>query len=202
MQVQLLKNFNAMRLNSNHGVGDENLNLVGKLLLAHPNLVESEFMRSVVLMTAHSVEEGALGVILNCPLRKTLGEQEPAIKSDLLRTIPLYRGGPVAPDQVILVAWKWEVEKSTFKLFFGINIDRAQQIIDQDPNYQLRGFLGHCGWSAGQLENELKVDSWVQSELRPLVEKLTGDDLWRGLLGRANPHLLLFADEPDDLCMN
>lgn len=202
MQEWLSKNFNVMRLNLNKGEAHENGNFVGKLLLAHPNLEDSDFARSVVLMTAHTPEQGAMGVILNSPFRKTLGEHEPATQGDFLRKIPLYRGGPVEPGKVILVASKWDVEMSTFKLFFGINTDRAQQIINHDPNYQLRGFLGYCGWSMGQLENEFQMDSWVRSELQPLIEKLTGVALWRNLLGRAKPHLLLFADEPDDLCMN
>ena len=39
-------------------------NVAGSLLLAHPDLLEENFRRSVVLISAHSEEDGALGVVL------------------------------------------------------------------------------------------------------------------------------------------
>ena len=47
--------------------------LAGSLLLAHPAMKDPNFRRSVVLMSAHNAE-GAMGVVLNRPLGKRLGE--------------------------------------------------------------------------------------------------------------------------------
>ena len=47
--------------------------LAGSLLLAHPVLRDPNFRRTAVLMSTHG-PEGAMGVVLNRPLGKRLGE--------------------------------------------------------------------------------------------------------------------------------
>ena len=46
--------------------------LAGKLLVASPNLDESEFARTVILVLQHGID-GATGVILNRPSTETIG---------------------------------------------------------------------------------------------------------------------------------
>ena len=138
-----------MRLIPQSGDEDETRELAGALLLAHPSLRDPNFKRSVVLLTAHTPGGGALGVIVNRPLDKTLGEYDPALSESGLAGIPLYEGGPVASDQMILVAWKWSTEEGSFKLYFGIDAEKAQKIMGNDPEFELRGFIGHSGWSDG-----------------------------------------------------
>jgi len=45
----------------------------GQLLLANPSLRDPNFKRAVILMSAHDTE-GAMGVVLNRPLPRQLGE--------------------------------------------------------------------------------------------------------------------------------
>jgi len=45
----------------------------GQLLLAHPGLQDPNFRRTVILLSVHNAE-GAMGVVLNRPLDKQLGE--------------------------------------------------------------------------------------------------------------------------------
>ena len=47
--------------------------LAGSLLLAHPSMRDPNIRRSVVLMSVHNAE-GAMGVVLNRPMGKRLGE--------------------------------------------------------------------------------------------------------------------------------
>ena len=44
---------------------------------AHPSLLDPNFRRSVVLLSEHSRDEGAIGVVLNRPLESTLGMLRP-----------------------------------------------------------------------------------------------------------------------------
>src|SRR6056297_2150358 len=48
--------------------------LKGSLLLADPGLKEPTFFQSVLLLTEHSDENGALGYILNRPLGRNVGD--------------------------------------------------------------------------------------------------------------------------------
>ena len=191
-----------MRLISNRGQDGEELHLAGSLLVAHPSLLDSHFKRTVVLMTAHSAEEGSLGVIVNRPLHQTLGQYDSELAGSEFADVPLYEGGPVGSDQMILVAWKWSNEDGTFKLYFGIDEAKARQILQDDPEFELRGFIGHSGWGEGQLEGEIEVDSWVVCPLSPDLEEKSGLDVWPSILSQQGPELQLLADEPEDLSMN
>lgn len=191
-----------MRLISNRGQDGEELHLAGSLLVAHPSLLDSHFKRTVILLTAHSAEEGSLGVIVNRPLHQTLGQYDSELAGSEFADVPLYEGGPVGSDQMILVAWKWSSEDGTFKLYFGIDEAKARQILQDDPEFELRGFIGHSGWDEGQLEGEIEVDSWVVSPLSPDLEDKEGLDVWRSILSQQGPEMQLLAEEPDDLSMN
>jgi putative transcriptional regulator len=191
-----------MRLNQNRGYQEEELQLAGSLLVAHPSLLDSHFKRTVVLLTAHSAEEGSLGVIVNRPLHQTLGQYDAALADSEFADVPLFEGGPVSNDQMILVAWKWSNIDATFKLYFGIDEGKAREILDDDPGFELRGFIGHSGWGEGQLEGEIEVDSWVVSPLSPDLEEKEGLAVWRSILGQQGPEMRLLAEEPEDLSLN
>jgi len=174
----------------------------GSLLVAHPSLLDPNFKRSVVLLTAHSDEEGSLGVVVNRPLKQTLGEYDLELSKTDMSEVPLYFGGPVAKDKLILVAWKWTPEAGVFKLFFGIDDVKAREILAEDPAFELRGFLGHSGWTEGQLDMEIEEGAWVTSPLLPEIETGSGDAIWRTLLYRDSAQMRLLADEPDDPSLN
>lgn len=191
-----------MRLIPESGDESEARELAGALLVAHPSLLDPNFKRSVVLLTAHTLEGGALGVIVNRPLDKTLGEYDPGLGESDLADIPLYEGGPVASDQMILVAWKWSAEDGTFKLYFGIDAEKARNILSDDPDFELRGFIGHSGWSDGQLEAEMDEDVWILSPLTPDLENEDGRGAWRSILSRISSEMRLLAAEPEDPSVN
>ena len=149
----------------------------GNLLPAHSRLLDPNFRRTVILLSAHSDTEGSVGVIVNRAMGQTLGEFDSELARSKLASIPLFVGGPVATDQLILVAWKWSLEESTFKLYFEIDGEKAQSICGKDPAFQLSGFLGHAGWNEGQLNAELDQGSCVLTGCLPaLKDKLSEID--------------------------
>ena len=79
----------------------EQVSLAGSLLLAHPALRDPNFRRSVILMSTHSAD-GAMGVVLNRPLGKRLGELNGEFALSPLAGVPLFGGGPVEPGQLLL----------------------------------------------------------------------------------------------------
>ena len=170
-------------------------------MLAHPALREPNFRRTVVLLSSHDAE-GAMGVVLNRPMNKTLGELTDAFSSSPLAEIELFEGGPVQTEQVILCAWRPHPDGEGYQLMFGIDPEKAAELIGGE-NVHLRAFLGYAGWTAGQLESEMKQNTWVVSNLvADLVDAQPDDGLWRELLSQIDHEWKLLAGEPDDPSLN
>jgi putative transcriptional regulator len=177
--------------------------VAGSLLLAHPDLHDGNFRRAVVLISAHSEEDGALGVIVNQPLERTLGEAHGEFAYGPLANVKLYCGGPVAKEQMLLSAWQWNLETGVFRLHFGISAEKAAELLENEPGTEVRGFLGYSGWTSGQLENELRHKSWVLAPIdSPNLQQEHGEGLWKHLLARVKPELLFRADAPEDPSVN
>ena len=175
--------------------------LAGALLLAHPSLKDDNFRRTVILLSAHD-EKGAMGVVLNRPLGKRLGQLNAEFALSPLSNVPIFQGGPVDTDRLLLCAWRFNPEGTGFQLMFGIDPQKAIEV-QTEGNMHLRAFLGYSGWSAGQLENELKQNTWVISPLMADVLDLDQDEtLWRAILGNINLEWRLLAGEPDDPSRN
>jgi putative transcriptional regulator len=169
--------------------------LAGSLLLAHPAMRDPNFRRSVVLMSAHNAE-GAMGVVLNRPLGKRLGQLSGEFALGPLAAVPLFTGGPVQTEQLVLAAW--QTREDGFRLHFGIEPDKALQLLAEE-NTHVRGFLGYSGWSAGQLENEMKHRTWIVADVpEDLLTHTQDESLWRTVLGREGAEWRLLANEPDD----
>lgn len=175
----------------------------GTLLLAHPSLLDPNFKRTVVLLSAHSSEEGAMGVVVNRPLGATLGQLKEEYADGPLATVKVYYGGPVSPGQMILAGMANDVDEGTFRLYFGLSPDKAMELLDLHPTLEVRGFLGYAGWTEGQLEGEMKADAWVQTPLDgSVLEAEDPSDMWRDLIKRNRPDLGLLTEFPEDPSLN
>jgi putative transcriptional regulator len=178
---------------------DTKQSLAGSLLLAHPAMRDPNFRRAVVLMSSHNAE-GAMGVVLNRPLDKRLGEINGEFALSPLAGVALYSGGPVQPEQLLLVAW--EEQADGFRLHFGVEPDKAGQLLS-GGGVEVRAFQGYAGWGGGQVETELKCGTWVIAEPSPDLLSLAPDPgLWRTLLTRMGGEWALLANEPEDPGMN
>lgn len=176
--------------------------LAGYLLGAHPGLADPNFSRSVVLLSAHSADDGALGVIINRPTGKSLGNLREDASTPLMRNLPVYEGGPVAPTEILLVAWKWNLAEQNFRLFFGLDPRKLQELVDADPTIEARAFLGYSGWQSGQLEAEISRFDWAVSPFVQPFGKLPPENLWRQVLDQVRPEWSILADFPDDPSVN
>lgn len=175
--------------------------LAGSLLLAHPSLRDPSFRKTVILLSSHT-DEGAMGVVLNRPLGKTLGSLNPSFALGALSDVAVYAGGPVQNDQLILCAWQIQPDGEGFRLYFGVDLEKAEQLQTLE-GMEIRAFLGYSGWTAGQLEGELDQETWVVMPIGANLLELSPDEqLWRGLLGSLDPEWRILADEPEDPSRN
>lgn len=168
----------------------------GKLLIAAPNLFDF-FRRTVVLIVEHT-EQGAFGVVLNRRADADVTEMVPDLGPLVERGAPLWVGGPVGPDSIVVLG---EYEEAG--LSAGAVTDRIG-VVDPDGDTDViraRVFLGHAGWGAGQLDEELERESWIVADLDP-EDVFAEGDLWSDVIGRSGKDYALLASMPDDPTLN
>lgn len=183
-----------------------NDSLKGDLILADPALKEPAFYQSVLLITEHSEDAGALGYILNRPLGKGVGElltEEalPPKQRNRLLDVPVFLGGPVSTEHLTFAALGWS--ESDENLQFSTHLSAAEAVLYEMEGFHIRAFVGYSGWSEGQLEDEMNRKSWISHKPERTIIDLTDvDDLWKSLLRELSPYYKFIADEPDDLGLN
>jgi putative transcriptional regulator len=177
----------------------------GKILISEPFLPDSFFNRSIVYLTDHT-DQGSVGFILNKKLDLKICD---AIEGFEGWEENLNMGGPVAPDTLHylhnlgkIIPKSVQVDKN---LYWGGDIDTIRGLIKKAKikNSQIRFFLGYSGWSAGQLERELKENSWVIATVKSdIVMDNRGDDTWKRVLRSLKNKYRVWADFPESPDMN
>lgn len=174
---------------------------VGSLLVAHPGLKDPNFRRAVLFISAHDPEDGAMGVILNRPLDKQVCDIVSETPPPALADVPVFLGGPVGSNQLLFAAFEWE-NGEALKLNHNVEIDDANERAGDDPA-SIRAFVGYAGWSAGQLEAEMKQNSWILHKPEP--DALHPDrlpKLWFDIMRDLGPWYKMLAAAPDDPSLN
>jgi putative transcriptional regulator len=160
-----------------------------------------------VLISEHT-EEGAMGLVLNRAADATVSEAVPdlALYADA-DDEPLYIGGPVQPNAVIVIA---EFEDPSLSPAIVLEEDIGFVPADAPDHGEVaaqtrraRVFAGHSGWGSGQLEGELSEKAWV---VEPATrEDLFGthpDELWTAVMRRKGGQFRLIATMPEDPALN
>jgi putative transcriptional regulator len=179
--------------------------LRGRLLVATPPLVDSNFDRSVVLLLEHG-EEGALGIILNRPTDAALSSVLPEWHPHASAPGVVFSGGPVATEAVIALARGGHDNATGWVSVLGEigTVDVGGDPVDLEfPLQALRIFVGYAGWSPGQLEAEIDQDAWFVVTTRPTDPFATDPEhLWRDVLRRQRGQVAMFANHPEDPTVN
>jgi putative transcriptional regulator len=144
------------------------------LLLAAPPLADPNFVRSVILLSAHG-PEGAFGWVLNGQesmslpellVRAQLVEEEPKL-SGMARI-----GGPVSQEQVWLLYPSGVLPRDIegqLEVAPGIMASASRKVLEVVAAGPVpRGLitlLGYAGWGPWQLENEIKSGSWLPTDV-------------------------------------
>ena len=180
---------------------DSPIHLQGKLLLADPSLRDGTFNRSVVLLAEHNQAHGAFGLILNHPIGKTVGELLPEEEFAPLRQLPVHEGGPVSRDQLTFTSFWWSRKLG---LRWKIRLSAADAVAHAHrPGRIVRAFVGYSGWTAGQLESELRRSSWIPTKAESDLLGFSHDrGLWAELLRKLSPLHRILAEAPDDPSLN
>lgn len=130
-------------------------NFSGLVLLSNPqNQIDTEFEQCVIAVVQHQRDKGAMGLILNRPLRLMLNDFD-ANQWEHFDDVPVFKGGPVEQKRLILTAIDWTPNNHFLKWHLGLQARQASQLLSQNESIVLRAYCGYVGWREGQLEEEL-----------------------------------------------
>src|SRR5260370_23338075 len=76
--------------------GEKPRSLAGSLLVAHPSMLDPNFRRAVLFLSAHDPDDGALGVIINRPLDKSVGDLSAKLRPKIWRTCRFFLAARLA----------------------------------------------------------------------------------------------------------
>ncbi|TVP78035.1 MAG: hypothetical protein EA352_02690 [Gemmatimonadales bacterium] len=177
--------------------------LRGRLLVSHAALRELEFRHTVVLVGEHD-DRGAVGVVLNRPLDPTVAEAVPPLAGVVDPGSPLFEGGPVAPEEPVLLVEADTPDVLDVPVFGSIGFMVGE--VSEDLRTRLlraRVYAGHAGWGPGQLDSEVEAGAWILDDARAEdVFTDTPELLWSQVLERRGPEWASMARVPFDPTMN
>lgn len=178
--------------------------LRGMLLFSTPALFDPNFRRTVVLVAEHG-EDGAMGLVLNRPSETTVEEAVPELADVAGADSPVFVGGPVQPQAVLVLAEFDEPAEAASVVFGAIGFARADGNLDDlaRTTRRARVFAGYSGWSPGQLEAELEEDSWLVEPVDDIDLLADPDqDFFRAALETKGGSYRILALMPDDPRLN
>src|SRR5215831_18358085 len=154
-------------------LGDEQLprSFAGSFLVAHPNMLDPNFRRTVLFVSEHEPHEGALGVIINRPLDRPVAELVSGTPPAGFAHVPVFLGGPVGKNQLMFAAFEWQ-KGAGLKLNHHIALDETRGLSGPKNLLTVCAFVGYAGWEAGQLESEVKQKAWLVQDANPSLLKL------------------------------
>ena len=149
--------------------------LEGQFLVAMPGMEDERFAQSVILIVGHG-EEGAMGLVVNQEMETLrfsdildeldLGDPDAVIRlPDTIRERVVMRGGPVEKGRGFVLHSADYQSSNTYQVTDNIGLTATLDVLKAmafGPAPKASFFaLGCCGWSSGQLEDEISANGWL-----------------------------------------
>lgn len=141
-----------------------------------PAMTDPFFAKSVTFICTHN-QDGAMGIMINRPTDITYDTLFEKIKVELLNIavadLPVLYGGPVQPERGFVLhettAGEWD---STITIAENTALTTSKDILESvaigsGPEKMLLT-LGYAGWTPGQLEQEIKQNSWLSVQAKDI----------------------------------
>ena len=156
------------------------INLTNQFLIAMPGMAGDTFAGSVIYMCEHT-EKGALGLVINKPidikLKNLFEKVELTLDRDDLAEAPVYFGGPVQTERGFVLHERLSDNgghyNSSLQIPGGLEMTTSKDVLEALSNgagpKKVLVTLGYSGWGAGQLEEEMKRNSWINVSAAPEI---------------------------------
>ena len=157
------------------------VNFTNQFLIAMPSLREGTFAGTVVYLCEHT-EKGALGLVINKPIDITLKhlfeKVELSLDRDDLAEKPVYFGGPVQTERGFVLHESLGGEgdegghyNSSLRIPGGLEMTTSKDVLEALSSgagpKKVLVTLGYSGWAAGQLEEEMSRNGWINVVAEP-----------------------------------
>lgn len=156
------------------------VNFTNQFLIAMPGLGSDAFAGSVIYLCEHT-ENGALGLVINKPIDITLRSLFEKVDLSLARAdmldSPVYFGGPVQTERGFVLHERLGEEgghySSSLQIPGGLEMTTSKDVLEAlasgaGPRKVLIT-LGYSGWGAGQLEDEMRRNNWINVDAEPAI---------------------------------
>ncbi|MDH3792266.1 MAG: YqgE/AlgH family protein [Rhodospirillales bacterium] len=177
--------------------------LTGRLLVAVPEMEDSNFARTIVYLVEHN-RRGALGVVVNepmgeVPLDLLLGERnaqdDDRPKPDKAGPrVLVHYGGPVERRAPFILHSTDVMPAGSVKVDKRVAFSRDHKLLravagGMGPRHLVFA-LGYAGWAPGQLESEIKGGGWYVIDWdETLVFGTDHADKWQRAIALHAPEL-------------
>lgn len=161
-------------------MASDGINLTNQFLIAMPGMEGDTFAGSVIYMCEHT-EKGALGLVINKPidikLKNLFEKVELTLERDDLAEAPVYFGGPVQTERGFVLHESQGDDgghyNSSLQIPGGLEMTTSKDVLEAlaqgaGPKKVLVT-LGYSGWGAGQLEDEMRRNSWINVSAAPEI---------------------------------
>jgi putative transcriptional regulator len=178
----------TMPAQSTHDLG------IGKILVARRDAPDSTFAETVIVVVRYS-QGGTVGLMLNRRTEVPVSKALDPLKGASGRSDPVYAGGPVELPNVLALlranAMPEGAEHVTVKVYLVSTGAVLEKTLAKRPDpADFRVYLGYCGWSPGQLENEISHGFWqVLNGSADIVFDSEPETLWSRLIERAEQRI-------------
>src|SRR5215210_1920218 len=154
------------------------INLTNQFLIAMPGMTDDMFAGSVVYMCEHTAK-GALGLVINKPidikLKNLFEKVELTLDRDDLAEAPVYFGGPVQTERGFVlheqISGNGGHYNSSLQIPGGLEMTTSKDVLEALSSgagpKKILVTLGYSGWGAGQLEDEMSRNGWINVVAEP-----------------------------------
>ena len=139
----------------------------GKLLISDPFLDDDYFRRSLIYLCEFN-KEGSFGFVINNFISinlHDLDESFPEIETQISL------GGPMEINSLYFIHTLGDKINNSLlineNIYLGGDFQQLSTFIKEDESIikNVRFFIGYSGWEANQLDNEIRNNSWIVSEM-------------------------------------
>jgi len=168
----------------------------GKLLVASRDLLDPNFVQTVVLLVRYSKDEySVVGLIVNRRTQIPIARVFPELKEAKGQSDPIYRGGPVERTAALALLRARAKPEEAEHVFANVSMISSRPLLDKtiaarmDPS-MFHIFLGYAGWTARQLQGEVDLGAWhVFPGAAAVVFDTDPETLWSRLIRKTEERI-------------
>ena len=146
-----------------------------QFLIAMPGQRDGTFAGTVIYLCEHN-EKGALGLVINKPidikLKNLFEKVDLSLDRPELAEAPVYFGGPVQTERGFVLHERLGGEEgkgghynSSLQIPGGLEMTTSKDVLEALSSgagpKKILVTLGYSGWGAGQLEDEMSRNGWI-----------------------------------------